>query len=154
MAYLYNQVDMVLSKYYEFSKNKYREVYMKRLAMALTLCLVIATIAYGQTVKDVTSAVQDKATSVAKDTAKAVVDDSSITAEVKAKILTTTSLKDAKIEVSTTDGVVSMTGVVKTKQAKGAATKIAKAVKGVKSIDNQLTIEPPAKKVKKTTEKK
>lgn len=127
---------------------------MKKLVAVLILCLALTSFAYGQTVKDVTSAVKDKATSVAKEKAKVVVDDTSITAEIKAKILEAASLKDEKIEVSTTDGVVGITGTVKTKQAKGAATKIAKAVKGVKSVDNKLTIEKPAKKVKKTAEKK
>ncbi|MGV8057540.1 MAG: BON domain-containing protein [Smithellaceae bacterium] len=126
---------------------------MKRLILAFILCLAITSVAYAQDVKNLTDAVKDKATTAAKETAQAVVDDTSITAEVKAKMKVATSLKDAKIEVSTTDGVVSMTGTVKTKQAKGAATKIAKAVKGVKSIDNQITVETPAKKVKKTKEK-
>jgi osmotically-inducible protein OsmY len=35
---------------------------------------------------------------------------------------------------------------VKSKQAKGAATKIVKAVKGVNSVENKLTIEKPAEK--------
>jgi osmotically-inducible protein OsmY len=43
---------------------------------------------------------------------------------------------------------------VKSKQAKGAATKIAKAVKGVKSVENNLTIEKPVKKAGTPVEKK
>jgi osmotically-inducible protein OsmY len=50
--------------------------------------------------------------------------------------------------------VVTLTGTVRSKQAKGAATKIAKPVKGVKSVDNTLTIEKPAKKAKKPAAKK
>lgn len=127
---------------------------MKRLVLALIFCLAMASFAYGDELKDTTSAIKGKATAAAKDTAKAVADDSTITAEVKAKISTAASLKDEKIEVSTTAGVVTLTGTVKTKQAKGAATKIVKAVKGVKSLKNNLTIEKPAKKVKKPVEKK
>jgi hyperosmotically inducible protein len=127
---------------------------MKRLAIVSILCLAMASVAYGDDLKDFTSPVNDKATSTAKDTAKAAAYDSSITAEVKAKILATASLKDEKIEVSTTKGVVTLTGTVKTWQAKGMATKVVKAMKGVKSVDNKLTIEKPAKKVKKATEKK
>lgn len=119
--------------------------------MALILCLTLASLAYGQVLNDITSAAKEKATSVAKDTAKSVVDDSSITTEVKTKILSTASLKDSKIEVSTIDGVVSLSGTVKTKQAKGQATKIAKAVKGVKSVDNKITVEKRAQKTKKTS---
>ena len=127
---------------------------MKRLAIVSILCLAMASVAYGDDLKDFTSPVKDKATSTAKDTAKAAAYDSSITAEVKAKILATASLKDEKIEVSTPKGVVTLTGTVKTWQAKGMATKVVKAVKGVKSLDNKLTIEKQAKKVKKATEKK
>jgi len=38
--------------------------------------------------------------------------------------------------------------------AKGAATKMAKAVKGVKSVDNKHAIGKPAKKAKKSANKK
>ena len=122
---------------------------MKRLAVILFFCLAMVSAAYGQGLKDFTSSVKDKATSAAKDTAQTAADDSSITAEVKAKILATASLKDEKIEVSTTEGVVTLTGTVKTKQAKEVAAKIAKAVKGVKSVDNKLAVEKAAKKTKK-----
>ena len=43
---------------------------------------------------------------------------------------------------------------MKSKQVKVAATKIAKAVKGVKSVDNKITIEKPVKKAEKPVEKK
>ncbi len=121
---------------------------MKHLAVIFFFCLAMVSVAYGD-LKDFTSSVKDKASTAAKDTAQAAADDSSITAEVKAKILATASLKDEKIEVSTTEGVVTLTGTVKTPQAKGTATKIAKAVKGVKSVDNKLIIEKAAKKTKK-----
>lgn len=127
---------------------------MKRLAIVLILCLAMASFANGDVLQDVTSAAKDKATNVAQDTAKAVADDSSITAEVKAKLLAAASLKDEKIEVSTTEGAVTLTGTVKTKQVKGVATKIAKAVKGVKSVDNKLTVEKAAPKAKKSAVKK
>ena len=64
------------------------------------------------------------------------------------------SLKDAKIAVSTTEGVVTLTGTVKSKQAKGTGTQIAKAVKDVKSIDNKPAIEQPVKKVSKPAEQR
>ena len=124
-----------------------KEVYMKRLILGVIFCIAMVSIAYGQEVKD-------RATSVAKEQATVVADDTAITAEVKVKLSKAASLKNANIEVSTTEGVVTLTGTVKSKQAKGAATKIAKAVKGVKSVGNKLTIEKPAKKAKKPAEKK
>lgn len=127
---------------------------MKRLFLIVFICLAMVSIAYGQDVKDATSAVKDKATGVAKEKATAYADDATITADVKVKLSKAPSLKDAKIEVSTADGVVTLDGTVKSKQAKGAATKMAKAVKGVKSVTNNLTIEKPVKKTKKPVEKK
>lgn len=121
---------------------------MKRFVIVGILFLTMVSFAYGQALQDVTAAVQDKATTVAKDKATAYVDDATLTADVKLKLTDLPSLKDADISVSTTEGVVSLTGTVKTKQAKGAATKAAKAVKGVKSVDNKLTIEKPVKKAK------
>jgi len=129
-----------------YLKIKRRGVFMNRLALALILCFVTASFAFGDEVKNITSALKDKATSTAKETAKEVVDDSTITAEVKAKIFAADSLKDEKIKVSTVNGIVKLAGTVKTKQAKGAATKIAKAVKGVRSVSNQITIEKSAGK--------
>jgi hyperosmotically inducible periplasmic protein len=123
---------------------------MKRIMIVLVLCLAMASVAYGQLLDDVKSAAKDKATTVAKDTATKIVDDSAITAEVKANILAEESLKDSKIKVSTKNGVVSLKGTVKTKDARDVAASITAAVKGVKSVTNKITIEKPAKPVKKT----
>lgn len=122
---------------------------MKETVLALLICFLTATVAFGDELKDITSSIKDKAAGSAKETIKDVVDDSAITAEVKSKILTAESLKDEKIKVSTINGVVKITGTVKTKQAKGAVTKITKSVKGVKSVSNQLTIEKNKKPVEK-----
>jgi hyperosmotically inducible periplasmic protein len=128
---------------------------MKRFIVVLICCLFMVSVASAQDpLKDITSAAKEKAISTAKEQATAIVDDSTLTANVKAKLMNAPSLKESTIGVSTTDGVVTLTGEVKTKQAKGAATKVAKAVKGVKSVDNQLTIAKPVKKAKTAAEKK
>ncbi len=75
----------------------------------------------------------------------APVDDASITAAVKEKLSKSASLKDAGIDATTKDGVVTLTGKVKTGGLKGAATNLAKSVKGVKKVDNQITVEPKPK---------
>ncbi len=115
---------------------------MKRSLIGLTaaLCLIWTVAAHGQAAKDLTGEVKDRATAAATAKAAAVVDDSSITAEVKRKLADAPSLKDCSLSVATTNGVVTLTGIVKTKQAKGAATKIAKGVQGVKSVTNEITI--------------
>jgi len=73
--------------------------------------------------------------------APAPVDDASITAAVKDKLSKTKSLKDAGIDATTKDGVVTLTGKVKNGGLKGVATNVAKSVKGVKKVDNQITVE-------------
>jgi len=73
--------------------------------------------------------------------APAPVDDASISAAVKDKLSKTKSLKDAGIDAATKDGVVTLTGKVKTGGLKGVATNVAKSVKGVKKVDNQITVE-------------
>jgi len=73
--------------------------------------------------------------------APAPVDDASITAAVKDKLSKSASLKNAGIDATTKDGVVTLTGKVKTGGLKGAATNLAKSVKGVKKVDNQITVE-------------
>jgi hyperosmotically inducible protein len=125
---------------------------MKRTVLVFVLCLVMVSFAYAQ--KDVTSALKERATNVATEKATAVVDDSAITAEVKLRMADTPSLKEANVSVQTTDGVVTLTGTVKNKQVKGVATKVAKKVKGVKSVNNQLAIEKPAKKATKAPPQK
>jgi hyperosmotically inducible protein len=70
--------------------------------------------------------------------------DAAITAAVKEKLARTPSLKDANLNAATKDGVVTLTGSLKTGGLKGVATNVAKSVKGVKKVDNQITVEPKA----------
>jgi hyperosmotically inducible protein len=71
--------------------------------------------------------------------------DAQITTAVKEKLARTPSLKDANLQASTKDGVVTLTGTLKTGGLKGVATNVAKSVKGVKRVDNQITVPPKAK---------
>lgn len=48
--------------------------------------------------------------------------------------------------VDAKDGVVTLSGKVDTDKAKSAATDVAKDIKGVKSVDNQLQVVPDAKR--------
>jgi hyperosmotically inducible protein len=77
--------------------------------------------------------------------AAAPANDATITTAVKDKLSKTPSLKDANINVVTKDGVVTLTGMLKTGGLKGVATNVTKSVKGVKRVDNQITVEPKAK---------
>jgi osmotically-inducible protein OsmY len=67
-------------------------------------------------------------------------DDAAITTKVKAALLANTTLKSLGISVETTEGVVHLTGDVSSNAQKSEAERVAKSVKGVKSVDNRLTV--------------
>ena len=68
----------------------------------------------------------------------AAIGDTGITAQVKAKMLGNDALKGSDISVKTTNGVVTLTGSAATMSAKNEAARLARAVDGVKSVDNQV----------------
>ena len=67
------------------------------------------------------------------------VSDTSITAQVKAKLIAADQLDGSAIDVSTTEGRVTLSGTVANEAARALAAELAQAVAGVKSVDNQLT---------------
>ena len=67
--------------------------------------------------------------------------DAWITTKVKSEFATTKGIKATTISVSTTDGVVTLTGKVASEGEKHHAERVARHVKGVKSVDSSgLTI--------------
>ncbi|RYX89087.1 MAG: BON domain-containing protein [Comamonadaceae bacterium] len=68
------------------------------------------------------------------------IDDAAITASVNAGIAKDSDLSAIKINVDTKDGAVTLMGPAPTTTAKDRATEIAKNVKGVKSVNNQLVV--------------
>ena len=68
-------------------------------------------------------------------------DDAQLTAEVKDKLSKAPSLKDLGLDASVSGGVATLTGKVSNGRLKGTATRVAKAVKCVKSVNNQITVE-------------
>jgi hyperosmotically inducible protein len=68
------------------------------------------------------------------------IDDTTITAAVKAGILAEPGLKVLKIEVDTKNGEVMLTGSVDSTENVERATQIANAIQGVKSVDNRLAV--------------
>jgi osmotically-inducible protein OsmY len=69
------------------------------------------------------------------------VDDASITAQVKMTLLSHRSTSSLNTKVKTKDGVVTLGGKAKNAAEKELATKVVNDVKGVKSVNNQMTIE-------------
>jgi len=67
-------------------------------------------------------------------------DDTTITTKVKAAILQDPTLKTLQINVETRDGVVQLAGFVDSAQNVKRAAEVARDVKGVKSVKNDLIV--------------
>lgn len=68
--------------------------------------------------------------------------DSAITAEVKAKLLAADDMPSMSISVETNDGIVRLTGDVEVQSQIADAERVARQVKGVKSVQNDLIVKP------------
>jgi len=71
------------------------------------------------------------------------IDDTEITAKVKAAIFAEPGLKTLQISVDTVKGVVTLTGSVDSQANSDRANGLAGAVSGVKSVNNQLVQQSP-----------
>lgn len=80
-------------------------------------------------------------TSMTGQTAGQYVDDSTITTSVKAKLVADKVANFTRIDVDTTNRVVSLNGVVESPQQKTRAQQIAMEVSGVRRVDNNLQIQ-------------
>jgi osmotically-inducible protein OsmY len=72
------------------------------------------------------------------------IDDASITAQVKSSLLSHHSTSALHTTVSTTDGVVTLSGIAKNDAEKSLVTKLVTDINGVTSVINNMTIEVPA----------
>ena len=117
---------------------------MKRVPIFLVVLVFAALFATGAVWAQNKNAKPPKPKPAAVDCSK--VDDAKLTADVKAKLADAPSLKDLTINVATSAGVVTLTGKAMKPTQKGTATRVAKAVKCVKKVDNQLTVEGAAPK--------
>ena len=68
------------------------------------------------------------------------IDDSVITAKVKAEIFKDDSLKSSEINVETFKGVVQLSGFVNSQADIDKAVKVARTVKGVTSVKNDMRV--------------
>jgi len=71
-------------------------------------------------------------------------EDDRIIDQVRMRLAGDADVKGGALEVSVKDGEVVIKGRVDTEKGKSKATKLAKKVKGVKSVDNELAVGPPA----------
>ena len=115
---------------------------MKRIPVFLAVLFCAASVIPAQSGTATTA----RPTAVAADCTN--VDDSKLTADVKAKLAAAPSLKDLSINVAASGGVVTLMGVANKPTQKGTASLVAKAVKCVKKVDNQMTVEGGSQKKK------
>ena len=79
-----------------------------------------------------------------KETMGDKIDDASITAQVKSSLLSHHSTSAMHTGVSTTDGVVTLSGVARNDAEKSLVTKLATDINGVTSVINNMTVAVPA----------
>ena len=75
------------------------------------------------------------------------IDDASITAQVKSALFSHHSTSALHTTVSTTDGVVTVSGIAKNDAEKSLVTKLASDINGVTSVINNMTIAAPVAKI-------
>jgi hyperosmotically inducible periplasmic protein len=80
-------------------------------------------------------------TSMTGETAGQYVDDSTITASVKAKLVGDKTANLTRIDVDTTNQVVTLNGIVESADQKTKAEQLARQVSGVKGVKNNLQIQ-------------
>ena len=72
--------------------------------------------------------------------AASAANDARITAQVKAGLAAARDLSGARIDVDTRDGVVTLSGPVRSAAVKARASEIARTVQDVRDVNDQLTL--------------
>lgn len=95
----------------------------------------------GQKIAETADKVGDR---MGEQSAKAgvAIDDTEITAKVKAAIFAEPGLQTLQISVETAKGVVTLSGSVDSREHSDTAKALAVAVNGVSKVDNRLIIKP------------
>lgn len=86
------------------------------------------------------------------DSMSAAIGDTATTARVKAILFGKEQLRHCDIDVTTTNGVVTLTGSASGPKAMVFAVETTKAVEGVKGVDNTLTVASPQQDVVKASQ--
>ncbi len=112
-------------------------------ALALVACDQRNNAAAGRTDKSTATAPASDASqkmAAATDKMTAAVDDSALTAKVKAALLAEPGLRSLQIGVDTKNATVTLSGSVDTAASKERAKEVAGGVAGVASVVDQLTV--------------
>ncbi len=73
------------------------------------------------------------------------IDDATITTRVKTALLNDPQVAGLKIDVDTTKGIVTMSGIVRSRDEEQRAVQIARGVPGVKDVKSTLQLRPPSR---------
>jgi hyperosmotically inducible protein len=93
--------------------------------------------------EDTTASSPSSSSSSSNETVSDKTDDSWITTKVKSELLDTKNVKSTDISVTTTEGVVALSGTVTSTREKIHVIHVTKLVKGVKSVDaSALSVVP------------
>ena len=82
------------------------------------------------------------AVSRGQETVGAYVDDAGITTLIKARMAENKSVSASSISVETLNGVVMLSGFAKSASEKDTAESIARGVRNVKSVKNEIAVRP------------
>lgn len=105
---------------------------------AIRTALLAAGLCTGFAATNAFAATDADAPEAHSDGVGAAIADTAITAKIKTQLVAEKSLEDSKIHVTTTNGVVTLTGSIANANDKALAGNIAKSAAGVKSVDNDL----------------
>jgi hyperosmotically inducible periplasmic protein len=108
------------------------EVIMKRTLLATTLG---AALLFGTVGIALADAASNPPPAMAQDKSEQPGTDTWITTKVKTELMTTKGIASTDISVTTTNGVVTLAGVLDTKAQVKKSVAVAKAIKGVHQVD-------------------
>jgi hyperosmotically inducible protein len=77
-----------------------------------------------------------------QETVGAYIDDTAITSSIKARFVDNKEVAASSISVETLNGTVMLSGFAKNSTEKATAESIARNVKGVKSVRNEIVVRP------------
>jgi hyperosmotically inducible periplasmic protein len=119
------------------TKSKFRLITSNALLMSAAMTVIGMPIAMAADV-----ATDNKTT--AYEESQTPVTDTWITTKVKADLLVTEEVKGLDINVSTTNGVVTLAGLLDSQAQRDKAIAVTKAIKGVKSVETKALKLKPA----------
>lgn len=112
-----------------------KQINLTAIAAALTLAFGAHALAAESTPQSGSKAASGSTASVGE-----YVDDAVITSKIKTAVFQDSTLKATEINVETHQGIVQLTGFVKSRADINQAVRLARGVKGVKSIKNDMVV--------------